>query len=467
MEGNSFLVGVLFWGFLVVYSVIMYIMSPKTRSIKSFFKGADDKGNPVSPTLLIVSIFISWIFAKSVTNAANLGAEFGIVGGLAYATYWLCIPVAGFAIYRLRVRYGATGLIQFLNSNYGRLATFAFSIAILIRLFNEVWSNTSVVGGYYGESGSPAFITAALLFTLATLIYSLKGGLRGSIVTDIVQTGVFVMGLVWVLFFILPKHDVSEFISSSNWKLDTGVDLLLVTCLQILSYPFHDPVLTDRGFICEEKTMLKAFIVSGLLGFVTILLFSFIGIHAQLIGMVNDGNIPATLAKSMGVGAMFLMSIVMMSAAGSTLDSTFSSLSKLIGYDLVLIIDKKLISKSVNIGIASMITFALIGNLPMVFGTDILKATTISGTMVMGLAPIFLLHGKVKPNALSFHLAFWTGIFFGFLETLKLVPSWMEIGSGKYATLLGVNFYGLILCVILFIVGAKISDKFHHKDYIC
>jgi hypothetical protein len=43
----------------------------------------------------MMSIFISWIFAKSVTNAANLGASYGIVGGLAYASYWLSIPVGG------------------------------------------------------------------------------------------------------------------------------------------------------------------------------------------------------------------------------------------------------------------------------------------------------------------------------------------------------------------------------------
>lgn len=63
--------------------------------------------------MLMLSIFISWIFAKSVTNAANLGAQYGFVGGLAYATYWLCIPIAGFAIYRLRRKYQATGLVSF------------------------------------------------------------------------------------------------------------------------------------------------------------------------------------------------------------------------------------------------------------------------------------------------------------------------------------------------------------------
>ena len=77
------------------------------------------------PSLLMMSIFISWIFAKSVTNAANLGAAYGVVGGLAYATYWLSIPVAGIVIYRLRTRHGAQSLVTFLIQRYGPAAALA------------------------------------------------------------------------------------------------------------------------------------------------------------------------------------------------------------------------------------------------------------------------------------------------------------------------------------------------------
>jgi len=67
----------LFWGFLLDYGVIMYVLSPKSRNPESFYKGTDDHGNSVGQWSLTASIFISWIFAKSVTNAANLGAAYG------------------------------------------------------------------------------------------------------------------------------------------------------------------------------------------------------------------------------------------------------------------------------------------------------------------------------------------------------------------------------------------------------
>lgn len=440
--------GVFFWGFLVAYGLIMLKLSPNAVTLGSFFHGEDAQGRRASPWLLTSSIFISWIFAKSVTNAANLGASYGLIGGLAYATYWLSIPLAGLVIYRLRRRFGATGLVPFLTHNYGRAAALAFSAAILIRLFNEVWSNTAVVGGYYGDAGSTPFILAALLFTAVTLGYSLRGGLRSSILTDAAQTLIFLIALVWVLGLVLPQHSLSELTSTSHWALDAGVDLLLVAGLQIFSYPFHDPVLTDRGFISEERSMRRAFIVAGVLGFCAILAFSLIGVHASLSGIGASDNVPAALAKSMGVVAMLLMTVVMVSAAGSTLDSTFSSLAKLAGRELPMLAGRDLGQKAIGVGMAAMLAFAILGNLPMLAGTDILKATTISGTMVMGLAPVFILHGLVRPTRLGFHLSFGIGLLLGLALTLGWIPASWAIGDGKYALLLGTNLYGLLLCIV-------------------
>ena len=453
------LTGLFFWGFLIAYGALMYWLSPRTVTIGGFFNGEDSQGRQASPLLLTTSIFISWIFAKSVTNAANLGAEFGLVGGLAYATYWLSIPLCGLVIYRLRRRFQATSLVSFLTSNYGRGAALAFSAAILIRLFNEVWSNTAVVGGYYGDSGSPAFIGAALLFTAVTLAYSLRGGLRSSILTDAAQAAIFVIALVWVLELVFPNHGPAELTSTSHWALNAGVDLFLVACLQLLSYPFHDPVLTDRGFISEEKSMLRAFTLAGVLGFVAILAFSLIGVHATLGGIEAGGNVPAALAKSLGVGALIVMTLVMISAAGSTLDSTFSSLARLSGRELPALLQRDLGQKAIGVGMATMLVFALLGNLPMLAGTDILKATTISGTMVIGLAPVFLLHGFVRPTRPGFHLSFWTGIGLGIALTLGWIPQSWAIGDGRYALLLGTNLYGLILCTAGYLLPGMLTRK--------
>lgn len=452
-------VGVYFWGFLILYGVLMYALSPSAVTVTSFFRGTDETGRAASTWMLTASIFISWIFAKSVTNAANLGAAHGIVGGLAYATYWLSIPLAGVVIYRLRTRHAATGLVPFLVQKYGRAAALAFSVAILIRLYNEVWSNTAVVGGYFGPAGSPAFIGAALLFTAVTLLYSVKGGLRSSIFTDAIQAGIFVVFMGIVLFYVLPKHGTTALLENGDFRLGAGVDLLLVAGLQVLSYPFHDPVLTDRGFITEEKSMLRAFVWSGVLGFACVFAFSLVGVHARLEGLPLSDNVPASVAGSLGLGALFVMTVVMISAAGSTLDSTFSSLAKSVAQELPMLAGRAIDANPIRIGIWAMVAFALLGNLPMIAGTDILKATTISGTMVMGLAPVFLLARFAGGSPWSFHLSFWTGIALGLLATLGWIPASWAIGDGKYALLLGVNLYGLILCFAGFLLPLALARR--------
>ena len=225
----------LFWGFLVVYCVVMYGLSPKSKTTESFYRGADDQGNPVNQWSLTASIFISWIFAKSVTNAANLGAAYGVTGGLAYASYWLSIPVAGYIIYLIRTRTAARSLQDFLTSRFGRLASLAFAAAILIRLYNEVWSNTAVVGAYFGLPGEWEYYSAAMLFTVFTLAYSLKGGLRSSIFTDVIQAFVFVVFVGALLFLVVPANDTRALLASGEFRLDAGFDLLLVALLQAVS----------------------------------------------------------------------------------------------------------------------------------------------------------------------------------------------------------------------------------------
>ena len=459
--------GILFWGFLIVYGVVMYAISPKTVSVGGFFRGEDRAGRDANPWMITASIFIAWIFAKSVTNAANMGASFGIVGGIGYAVYWLCIPLTGYALYRLRRKFGATSLVSVLTEHYGVAAAFCFSAAILVRLFNEVWSNTSVVGAYYGTSGSAPFVLAAVLFTAITVLYCCRGGMRGSLITDVVQAALFAVLLIAVLVVIVPMNPIDAYVASGTWTLEGGVDFIMGAGLQCLSYGFHDAVLTDRGFLCQERKMLKCFVVAGLLGFVAIVLFSLIGVHAFLNGLAVAGtDAPVVVAQSLGVLAFFMMAVIMISTAGSTLDSTFTALSKLSARDLPGILGHHP-EKVRLIGIAFIIAFAVVGNLPMVMGASIITATTISGTMIMGLGPIFLMHGVVKPTKAGFMLAFWIGMVLGIWDVVAAdTLAFMDIGEGKYANFLGVNLWGAIACWAGYIVPGLIGQALDAKNGI-
>ncbi len=119
-----------------------------------------------------------------------------------------------------------------------------------------------------------------------------------------------------------------------------------------------------------------------------------------------------------------------------------------------------------------MLALAVLGNLPLFaiylggkLGPVVIAATTISDTMVMGLAPIFLLAFLPGAGPRSFHLAFWPGILFGIGLTIEgatgvsLFPTWVDVGVGRYADDLGVNICGLLICTSGFLLGCLFSGR--------
>lgn len=430
------------WVLVLISSIVLFFISPFAKTSSDFFK-ATHKGKSPSAFMLTGSMVISWIMAKSITNASDLGMSFGIVGGVAYACYYFSFAVAGYVIFQLR-KEGFNSIHSFLQSKYGKGAVLLFSLLIAFRLFNEVWSNTIVIGSYYGDQGSTPYYSAIIIFTILTLLYALKGGLSSSIFTDIIQMVLFGGLLLIILYLLTQSGDVKpmNFFTSGTWRMETGLNLVFVALLQSFSYPFHDPVLTDRGFISPLKVMLKSYLGAAIIGFICITLFSFVGIYAQQIGA--KGQATLIVAEKFGVIMLIIINFIMITSAASTLDSTFSSFSKLASVDLKL-------GNNIKNGRIAMLVIALLGTIPVFLNPEVLSATTISGTMVIGLAPIFIFW-KVKVPKESYYLSVLGGVIVGFLLLSQQFPESLLFSKGKYADLLWLNIWGTLTCTILYFI---------------
>lgn len=455
------------WFVLGTYGVIVLRMTPVSVTPIQFFTGRAASGAEPGLWLLVASAAITWIFAKSIANAANLAGAFGIVGGIGYALYYLSFVVAGITIYLIRVKGGHTSLAGFLTSKYGTVCARLFLIAIAIRLFNEVWSNTKVASLYFGAEGSFEYWMGVAFITAFTVYYSWRGGLRSSLLTDGAQMIMAAILLVSILFVVWPGLAARGLPEISDGAHMAGLTFCGLALVQVLSYPFHDPVLTDRAFITRPKVMIKAFMLAGLLAGGFILLFSTIGLYGRAIGL--SGNMSVGVPASLGLPMLLIFNAIMLTSAGSTLDSTFSSAAKLSGRDWPGRAGAAT-DAEFRYGRWVMVVIAIAGNIPLLgvymgdsVGPAIIAATTISGTMVMGLAPIFLLSFIPHAGRISFHLAFWPGLALGILVTLEAVlgveifPAWIDIGSGKYADDLGVNVWGLAICTGGYLAGAAIG----------
>lgn len=457
------------WFVLGTYGVIVLRMTPVSVTPIQFFTGRAASGAEPGLWLLVASAAITWIFAKSIANAANLAGAFGIVGGIGYALYYLSFVVAGITIYLIRVKGGHTSLAGFLTSKYGTVCARLFLIAIAIRLFNEVWSNTKVASLYFGAEGSFEYWMGVAFITAFTVYYSWRGGLRSSLLTDGAQMIMAAILLVSILFVVWPGLAARGLPEISDGAHMAGLTFCGLALVQVLSYPFHDPVLTDRAFITRPKVMIKAFMLAGLLAGGFILLFSTIGLYGRAIGL--SGNMSVGVPASLGLPMLLIFNAIMLTSAGSTLDSTFASTAKLTALDWSNRTGVPDDSRRL-IGRRALVVIAVAGNLPLLsiyfgdgVGPAIIAATTISGTMVMGLAPIFLLSFLSRAGPASFHLAFWPGLAFGVIKTIesatgtRIFPDWIDLGGGRYADDLGINVWGLAVCTVGYLVGALLFAR--------
>lgn len=455
------------WFILAAYCAVTWWATPRHVSSPQFFDGRTNAGTPPGVWLVAMSAAITWIFAKSIANAADLSYGYGLTGGLGYALYYLSFPVAGIAIYLMRTRGRYTSLPQFLLRKYGVLCAKLFLLTIAFRLFNEVWSNTKVMALYFGPEGSAPYWIAVILVTLFTVSYAWTGGMRASLLTDRIQTVLAFVLLGVVLAVLFPGLESKGLPAIDTATRDAGLTFSGLALVQILSYPFHDPVLTDRAFLNPPRAMLKSFVIAGALSGGFIFLFGIIGLYARAFGL--SANPSVSVPAAFGLTMMLVFNGIMLLSGGSTIDSTFTSVAKLAARDWHSDWSEPS-ARHLSKGRLSVLAIAVLGNLPLLTvylgnkaGPAIIAATTISGTMVMGLAPIFLLSWIRAAGPVSFHLAFWPGLGLGIIRAVDsftgggALPESLAVGSGKFALDLGLNVWGLLFCTASYLVGALLA----------
>lgn len=434
-----------------------FVFSPRVRSIDAFFRGQSDDGAPPGLATLVLSQVTTWIFARSLMNAAILGFYYGIAGTIAYGAYYLSFITGAWIIDGIRFRHGYTSVQDFLREKFGRQGSRAYNFVVAIRLLSEVFANLLVVGIVFGVAGTVPYTIAIISIALLTLSYSILGGLRASLRTDVLQTVILigVLGVLLIRAAGAEGFDLPGFMATSPEITSPGWILLAVAFLQIWSYPMHDPVMMDRGFLADRSTTRKSFIHACWISVICILAFGILGVYAGEMKAEGEDMIRA-LTRLLGNHTMVLFNIALIISAISTLDSTFSSAAKLS------IVDMKLAPETLRNGRLSMVLFLFGGLAFLFFGSkDLFSAVAVSGTASMFLTPvvIFVIWLERDVSLWAFQTAFCTaiaGAALYFLEAgghINLIEPLLGI-THKYSklllisgTVLGVGFGAFALAL--------------------
>ena len=438
---------------IVIFGLVVLarlLVAPRRASVEGFFTGRNASGQAPGLIVLVLSQVTTWIFARSLMNSAILGYFYGIWGVLAYAAYYGSFLTGAAIVDRLRAG-GAGSAQDWLGASFGKTGHITYNTVIALRLLSEVFSNLLVVGLIFAAALPEVGVAkeaAIILVAILGLAYSAWGGLNAALRTDVLQMVIFliVFAAAFVALLVSPGFDLGAVLTaegaSGAWN---GQVLLIVAFLQVFSYPAHDPVMMDRGFLADRRTTRAAFLHAFWLSTLCIIAFGFFGIQAALVGAEYDNSLLGTWMQMFPAWIFVALLVSLLISALSTLDSALASAARLVVDEL------NLTPRTLNGGRIAMVGFMVAGTARTLWGNQTLfDAVAVSGTASMFLTPVLIvgLFMDRKVPVWSYLGAFGSAMTGAWAYFARDGVIWSAIlpEGHKYEQL-------LVICVVVLAVG--------------
>ncbi len=174
------LIGLILYFMLLLFAVTK---EKKNHSVLDYFFA----GRSLPYWALSITFIASWWGAGSAISTADLAYEDGLGAFWYYgvpvliSTFLMIICAGGIR----RVGYLTQG--RMMEARYSKRTSKFLSLLVLIFMVFNAASQMVGIGSFFGSYLGLSYETAVLLGTLIVLIYSMFGGFRGVVLTDIIQ----------------------------------------------------------------------------------------------------------------------------------------------------------------------------------------------------------------------------------------------------------------------------------------
>ena len=447
----------------VVFFAGSLLAAPRRASVEGFFGGTTPEGRAPGLWTLVLSQVTTWIFARSLMNSAILGYYYGIAGTLAYAAYYASFLTGCIIVMRIRAE-GGMSVQAHLQSRFGRTGTLSYNVVIALRLLSEVFSNLLVIGLIFSAllpETAGAGTVAILAVGALGLAYSAWGGLSAALRTDVVQMLLFlvVFGVALAVLLVSPDFSLGAALTAPGTAGPlNGWVLLAVAALQVFSYPAHDPVMMDRGFLADTETTRKSFLHAFWISTLAIIAFGLFGIQASLVGAAYEGELIGTWREMFPVWVWGALLLSLLISALSTLDSAMASAARLTVEEL------KLAPRTLAGGRAAMVVFMGLGTALTLWGNATLfDAVAVSGTASMFLTPVLVatLILRAEIPVWSYLVAFGAAMLGAYAYFARTTPLFEAIlpEAHKYTQLLVISVAVLVVGFAAVLAGLRQSGR--------
>ncbi len=194
---NVMLAGVVVY--VLVQLAIGFVLSRRIKSEDDYLLA----GRSLGPGLATFSFFATWFGAETCINSAGQVYADGLSGGAAEPFgYGLCVLFLGIVFAARLWRRGITTVADYFRDRYSpgveKIVIFItvpssiFWAAAQIRAFGQILDHLSGLGV------NLAMVTA----TLVVIAYTVTGGLKADVVTDLIQGIVIIVGLLLLVWMV-------------------------------------------------------------------------------------------------------------------------------------------------------------------------------------------------------------------------------------------------------------------------
>jgi SSS family solute:Na+ symporter len=340
--------------FLAVFGVAYWATGRGTQT-RETSSGYFLAGRNTGWFVIGASLFASNIGAEHLVGLAGAGAASGVAVGQFEVLACLILLILGWVFVPFYLRSGVFTMPEFLERRYSTGARWYLAVISIIGYVLTKISVTIAAGGIVFESLIGInFWTGALVVVIATGIYTVFGGLRAVLYTDMMQMFVLVGGAVVVSMAGLAKlggwNVLRETAGSSFFNMWQPITDPNFPWTGIL---FGAPILgvwywcTDQFIVqrvlsaSNQDNARRGSIFGGFMKLLPLFIFVIPGVIAYALAQkgalqlaVPDQALPTLIGALLPTGLRGLVVAGLLAALMSSLSSVFNSCSTLITWDI-------------------------------------------------------------------------------------------------------------------------------------
>jgi solute:Na+ symporter, SSS family len=478
------------YGVIILYFVIVFVIAfvvtmkeRKTRGAEGYFLG----GRSLGWFVIGASLFASNIGSEHLVGLAGSGAKGDFVGAQFELLAALILLVLGWIFVPFYLRSNVFTMPEFLERRYASNSRNYLSVISIVAYILTKISVTIFAGALVFDKllGIP-FWTGAILVIFSTGIYTIFGGLKAVVYTDMIQMFILLGGAIAVTYYGLDAlggwDEARAIITNSAGEKSTEY-LSLWRSADHTNFPwtgilFGAPILgiwywcTDQ-FIVQRvlsaknlSQARKGTIFAGFLKLLPLFLFVIPGVIAYALSVEDprlliidgtqnyDAALPAVVMAYLPSGIRGLVAAGLLAALMSSLSSVFNSCSTLFTIDFWQrwrpeSTDREL----VRVGQIAVVILVFVGVAWIPFMESLMNGEglfkylqSIQAYISPPIAAVFLLGLFFRRlNAKGAIYSLWTGFFLGMG---RLALEYLTAGYKKGEAILQANPDGMIIGIV-------------------